>query len=80
MSRVTVDGALSAKLHELGQPAELCDPSGKVLGRFVPALDFSKWEAIAPEASSEELDRREQSADWHSTKEVVARLARLEQQ
>lgn len=80
MSRVTIDDVLSAKLHALDQPAELCDPSGKVLGRFVPALDESKWEAVTPEASVEELDRRERSAEWHSTQDVLSRIARAERQ
>ncbi len=78
MTRVTLDAVASSKLHELGEPVELCDPSGKVLGRFVPALDPTQWEAVTPEASEEELKRRERSANWHSTEEVLARLGHLE--
>ena len=46
MTRVTLDAVASSKLHELGEPVELCDPSGKVLGRFVPAIDLTQWEAV----------------------------------
>jgi hypothetical protein len=78
MTRVTLDAVASSKPHQLGEPVELCDPSGKVLGRFVPALDPTQWGAVTPEASEEELSRREQSVDWHSTEEVLARLGHLE--
>jgi len=78
MTRITLDALLSSKLHELGEAAELCDPAGNVLGRFVPALDPTQWEPVTPEATQEELARREQSADWYTTEEVLARLRRPE--
>jgi len=78
MTQIFLDANLSNKLHELGQPAELCDPSGKVLGRFVPLIDLSEWEPVSPEASEEELDRREQSDEWYTTEQVLAHLKSLE--
>ncbi len=45
----------------------MCDPSGKVLGRFVPLIDLSEWEPVTPEISEEELDRRERSNERRST-------------
>lgn len=74
MTRVTLDAALSNRLYELGQVVELCDPTGKVLGRFVPAADVSRWEPVTPDVSEEELLRRERSGDWVTTEEVLARL------
>jgi hypothetical protein len=79
MTRITLDAALSSQLCELGEAAELCDPAGRVLGRFVPALDPAQWEAVTPEATQAELERREQSTEWYTTQEVLTRLSRLEQ-
>jgi len=78
MTQITVDANLSNTLNNLSQPVELCDPSGRVLGRFVPLIDLSEWEPISPDISEEELDRREQSTEWFSTEEVLAHLKRLE--
>jgi hypothetical protein len=78
MTQIILDAAVSSQLHQLGRPAELCDPSGKVLGRFVPLIDLSEWEPLSPEVSEEELDRREQSTEWYTTDEVIAHLKNLE--
>jgi hypothetical protein len=78
MTRVTVDAGLSRKLHGLTEVAELCDPSGRVLGRFVPVVDISEWEPVTPDVSEEELDRREKSDQWYTFDEVMAHLKRLE--
>jgi hypothetical protein len=80
MTQITLDAALSGKLHQLTQPVELCDPSGRVLGRFIPAVDMSEWEPVSPDVSEEELDRREQSGEWYTTEEVMAYLKSLEKQ
>ena len=77
MTRITVDPALSSQLNELGQIVELCAPSGKVLGKFVPLIDLSEWEYISPDVSEEELDRREQEAEFYTTAEVLAYLEKL---
>jgi hypothetical protein len=78
MTRIVLDASVSNQLHALTQPAELCDPTGKVLGRFVPAIDLSQWEPVSPDVSEEELDRREQSTEWYTTEQVLARLKSLE--
>jgi hypothetical protein len=80
MTRITVNGELSTKLQELVEEVELCDPSGQVLGRFVPEFDMSQWEPMEPEISEEELQRREQSTEWYTTEEVLAYLKSLEKQ
>jgi hypothetical protein len=78
MTRITVDASLSSQLRELPQAVELCDPSGRVLGQFVPAFDPSEWELVGPEASEEELDRRERSSEKrYTTAEVLAYLEKL---
>jgi hypothetical protein len=78
MPKITLDAALSSKLHGLSQVVEMCDPSGRVLGRFIPQVDLSEWEPISPDVSEDELDRREQSNERrYTTAEVLARLEKL---
>ena len=54
MPKITLDAALSSKLHAFAQDVELCDPDGRVLGRFIPRVDMSEWEPISPDVSEEE--------------------------
>ena len=75
MPKITLAEALPSKLHELSQMVELCDPSGRVLGRFILLIDLSEWEPISPDVSEEELDRRERSNEKrYTTEEVLAYL------
>src|SRR5438067_12420591 len=74
MTRIILDAGSASKLTGLVRPAELCDPSGRVLGRFVPVIDMSDWEPVTPDVSEEELDRREQSTEWYTTEQVRAQL------
>ena len=77
MTRVIVDETLRSKLHDFAQPLELCDKSGRVLGRLIPALDLSEYEPLEPQVSEEELDRREQETESYTTAEVLAYLEKL---
>jgi hypothetical protein len=78
MTQIILDAGLAGQLNGLSHAVELCDPSGRVLGRFVPKFDLSEWEPISPDVSEEELDRREQSSEWYSTEQVLAHLKSLE--
>jgi hypothetical protein len=80
MSQIILDAVLSSRLHQLGTSVELCDPSGHVLGRFVPLVDLSRWEPVSPDVSEEELDRRERANDWVSSDEVREHMKSLENQ
>jgi hypothetical protein len=77
MSQIILDASLCSKLNSLTDPVDLCDPSGRVLGRFVPLIDMSEWEPVSPDVSEEELDRREQETESYTTAEVLAYLERL---
>jgi len=78
VTQIKLDSTLAIKLHELTQVVELCDPSGRVLGRFVPTMDMSEWEPISPDVSEEELDRRALSqGKRYTTDEVLAYLEQL---
>jgi hypothetical protein len=80
MTRITVDAELRSKLHNLAEPLELYDPSGKLLARVTPALSPSEWEPLEPPFTEEELRRSEQSEKWFTTEEVLAHLKSLEKQ
>ncbi len=78
MTQVILDEHSASRLYDISYTVELCDSSGRVLGRFVPASDLSEWEPMIPDATEDELDRREQSNEKRfSTAEVVARLEKL---
>lgn len=79
MGPLVIDSTLPEKLLGLTEPAELCDQDGRIVGRFVPKIDWSQWEPMTPEVSEEELDDRERSNDWVSSEEVLAHLRRLEE-
>lgn len=77
MTRVTLDADAVRKLRGLSEPAEVCDATGRVVGRFTPAIDLSDWVPVAPDISEEELDRRERSNEKRlTTAEVLDRLKR----
>ncbi len=76
MTQITLDASLSSKLNDLTQPVDLCDPSGRILGRFVPLIDMSEWEPLSPDISEEELERRTRSHEKrYTTAEVLAHLS-----
>ena len=56
MTQITIDASLSTQLQQLGRVAELRDPSGRVVGRFVPLVPWSNWEPVTPEPTEAELD------------------------
>ena len=75
MTQIILDANVTSQLSNLTRSVELCDPSGRVLGRFVPLIDSSEWEPVSPPASEEELDRREQAGEKrYTTADVLARL------
>jgi len=78
MTQIILDAIASGKLNDVVQPVDLCDPSGRVLGRFVPLIDQAEWEPESPFASEEELDRVEQSNQKRYTiTEVLDHLEKL---
>lgn len=78
MTRITMDAGAASKLQALSEVVELCDPSGRVLGCFLPAANLADWEPISPGVSEEELDRRENSTEkTYTTAEVLDYLKKL---
>jgi hypothetical protein len=73
MIRIIVDEAICDKLTEVGDRAELCDKSGRVIGFFqpVPDDDYAGYESPL---SDEELDRRAREGGGRSLEEIMADL------
>lgn len=76
MTRVVVDETLRSRLHNLTQPLELCDESGRVIGRVFPAEDVSEYELSQPPISEGEVQRLLKE-NRYTTDEVLARLETL---
>jgi hypothetical protein len=78
MRTVVCDAALSEKLHDLTEPLDLCDESGHVLARIVPALDLELDFFRAPPINKADLRRRSmQLGKTYRTAEVSAYLESL---
>ena len=79
MSQIVLDSSSLAKLRAVTQPVEICDPSGRVWGRFLPQFDLSEWEIIGQELTQEELRTIERSNQKrYTTSEVIAHLEGLQ--
>jgi hypothetical protein len=74
MTRVIIDAMVGDKLHDLTETVELCDTSGRVLGRFTPAFNASMYESLEPQISEVELLRREQRGGGRTLAEIMADL------
>jgi hypothetical protein len=72
MSRVVVDPATGSQLRQAQQTLELVDPSGRLLGHFVPLTIPSG--ALEPKISEEELRRREQQGGGRPLAAILADL------
>lgn len=78
MTQIILDPNLASKLNSLQHPVELCDPSGQVLGRFIPLVNLSEWEPISPDITEEELERRAKSGEKrYTTAEVLSHMEKL---
>ena len=76
MTQIILDQSLRTKLHDLNQPLEICDESGKVLARLIPVIDQSSFEPIEPHLSPDELELRRNEPDF-STEDLLAHLGSL---
>ncbi|MCE9555669.1 MAG: hypothetical protein K8T91_20155 [Planctomycetes bacterium] len=74
MVRVTIDTATMSKLHNLSSFMELCDETGRVMGRFIPTPDIARYERLSPPASDEELDRRMREGSERSLDDILRDL------
>jgi hypothetical protein len=78
MTRITLDAELRQRLLDLSAPLELCDESGAVVARVVPAHSLDLYLNPEPEVSEKEIQRRRrEKGKTYSTAEVLARLESL---
>lgn len=76
MTRVMLDDVLRSRLHNLTQALELCDESGRVVGRVFPAEDASDYDLCPPPITDEEMQRLLKEKRY-TTAEVLAHLRQL---
>jgi hypothetical protein len=74
MSSIVVDTALLAQIQGAYQPVELRDPSGRLLGHFVPIFSQPRSAQMEPKISEDELNRRQQARGGRSLAEIMADL------
>jgi hypothetical protein len=78
ITKIIYDSVLREKLSNLAQPIELCDESGRVLARVLPAIDPARDTEIEPQISEDELKRRSvHQGRTYTTAEVLTYLDRL---
>lgn len=74
MNRVVVDPITLTRLLDARQTLELCDDSGRIVGRFIPTVDRSECIDLEPQVSEEELDRRERAGGGRPLADILADL------
>ncbi len=78
MTKVIVNESLRTILHDLAQPLELCDESGRILARVLPVVDPAVYEGLEPQISREEMERRKRDKGRaYTTAEVLDHLEKL---
>lgn len=76
MARIILDESLRSVFLGFSKPLEVCDSNGRLVGTFLPSVDYDAVERARPFVSEEELDRRNESPGF-STAEVLAKLQAL---
>lgn len=77
-AKVTVDAETRAKLEGLREVVEICDESGRPLGRFHPIpepVDYKELIAQSP-FSIEELERRRKQRTGRPLEEILRDLSK----
>jgi hypothetical protein len=73
MKKLILDSTFRSKLGDLNEPLELCDETGKALGRFTPLTELEMLYRSEPQFCEEELLKIEQEPDM-STAELLEHL------
>jgi hypothetical protein len=76
MSKVILDDALRTKLNGLTETVEVCEPTGRVLGFFVPRDEYLKdlYAKARTAVTDEEIERLRQQTGGRSLKEILKDL------
>jgi hypothetical protein len=73
MTKVIVDAAMRARLHDLSELLEVCDESGRTLGYFHPLVHSGNAKALSP-FTDEEIERRRQQRTGRPLGEILEDL------
>jgi hypothetical protein len=76
MTQVTLDAATTAKLQGAGEPVELRDDTGRILGHFHPVPRDAQGRLWCP-LSDEEIEERSRQEGGRSWDEIRADLSKL---
>ncbi len=74
MVRIIVDSAMQSRLEGMQVVADICDASGRVLGRFIPVQQKL---ILEPQISDEELRRREAEGGGRPLADILADFEKL---
>jgi hypothetical protein len=79
VTRVVCDNVLHLQLDDLKNELEVCDKSGRVLGRFLPEAVYERLGGAqaADDFTEQELVAAEQQPGGMTTAEVLAHLKSL---
>jgi hypothetical protein len=76
MVRISLDSSVASQLIPLVEGAELCDPSGNVLGYFTPVASASSYGQVEVPYTEEELQRIEQQPGGRQLDAILRDLAK----
>lgn len=76
MKRVTFDSELEARVGPLEEEIEVCDATGRTLGRFLPEGIYRRYlyEWANLQFDDNDLDRAAQQPGGYTTEEVLQHL------
>jgi len=80
MTRITIDAAMREKLLNFTTPLDLCDESGSILGKLIPAkADIAEddWIDLTPDLTDEELEKEIDLGESYSTQELIAEIKKM---
>ena len=74
MTKIVLDPATQSKLETGGQILEICDPSGRILGHFLPVSPSSPANPLEPQISDEEIQARLRQGGGRPLADILADL------
>jgi hypothetical protein len=74
MTRLLLDAELAGRLGGAQEHLQLCDPTGKVVGIFVPAPPLDLYRSEPVPFTEEELDAAEKETGGRSLAAILADL------
>ena len=79
MNKVVLDDDLRAKLNGLNSKVEVCDTSGRTIGRFLPEDEYRRlmYDLARAEVSDAELDEARREPGGMTTPEAIAFIEQL---